>query len=106
MPCGCRKNPNTRAIRSAKVAKAKQKARLAEKARLKAARKHKDEQRLSQRKAKYDLIIIKLNMCKSCPHSKQSPLDKKRLVRICHKLDRLIKEISADANSVCPIRKF
>ena len=105
MGCGCRKNTNTRKARSAALAKAAHKARLAAKAKKK-GKNASNGNELAARKAKYEHIANKLTVCKACPHSQQSELDKKRLIRRCHKLNKLIKDISVDPNIKCPTGQF
>ena len=97
MPCGCRKNPNNRIVRSAKLARAKQEARLAAKRKNK---KMKNGQ-LAQRRVEFDSITTRLTICKGCPHS--SYVDS---AKICSKLNKSIKDISIDPNIKCPTAQF
>jgi hypothetical protein len=44
--------------------------------------------------------------CLSCVESKQSSDEKKRGIRVCHKTNRLIRNIVKDPRFACPLGKW
>jgi len=51
-------------------------------------------------------IILKTKICNSCKHSKQTPKERKRGLKVCHKNNRLIINITRNPNVKCPIKKW
>lgn len=47
-----------------------------------------------------------LAICLSCVESKQSPDERKKGIRICHKTNRLINNIIKDSRFICPLGKW
>ncbi len=56
--------------------------------------------------ASTSLFSSKSATCLSCIESKQSPDEKKRGIRVCHKTNRLINNIVRDPRFVCPLGKW
>jgi hypothetical protein len=64
---------------------------------------------LVQAKIKKQLTALerqKALTCAQCPHSVQTPKDKKLRLKICHKLNRPLSVVTKDQFSKCPIGKF
>ena len=51
-------------------------------------------------------MTAKSSICMSCPESKQSPAERKKGIRVCHKTNRLINNILRDPRFVCPLGKW
>lgn len=66
--------------------------------------------RLKQVRAKskkQKLVAAKrIKICNPCPFSDQTRREKKKKVKICHKCNRLIINISKDPKFKCPIGRF
>jgi hypothetical protein len=48
----------------------------------------------------------KINICMSCPYTKQTQSEKKRGIKVCHKTNLLTNNIIKNKNFKCPINKF
>ena len=59
---------------------------------------------------KFSAIISPLTskspICMSCPETKQSPEERKKGIRVCHKTNRLINNIVRDSRFSCPLGKW
>ena len=51
-------------------------------------------------------LSAKSIICMSCSESKQSPTERKKGIRICHKTNRLINNIIRDPRFICPIGRW
>lgn len=51
-------------------------------------------------------LSINSSICLSCVESKQSPDELKRGIRVCHKTNRLIRNIVKDPRFTCPLGKW
>jgi hypothetical protein len=51
-------------------------------------------------------LTANASVCLSCVESKQSSDEKKRGIRVCHKTNRLIRNIVKDPRFACPLGKW
>jgi len=87
--CGCNKN---RTSRSARIKKISTKLRTIKKP--------------LNKKSPFFPINKRYNICISCPYSSQTKTEKKRGLRVCHRINRLINNIIKDTKFKCPAGKF
>jgi hypothetical protein len=93
MGCGCGRKINTRANRMKKLSSKKSKIKRA-----------KLQSNVAQ--AVVSPLTAKTSICIGCPESKQTKEERKRGIRICHKCNRLINNITRDAGFKCPLGKW
>lgn len=91
MGCGCSKSVNNRKLSS------KRRDFLRSKA---------TNFSIKVQKLKNKVIKTRLSICKSCPYSVQNKRDKKYNLRLCHKVNRPLNNVSGDLSFSCPINKF
>jgi len=51
-------------------------------------------------------LSANFSTCLSCVESKQSPDELKKGIRVCHKTNRLIRNIVKDSRFTCPLGKW
>ena len=67
------------------------------------------KERLKQVKSKKiatSSLNIKISVCMSCPNSEQTKNEKKKGIKICHKVNRLINNIIKDTKFKCPLKRW
>jgi len=95
MGCGCHKNTNNRKARRLAAEKKVQRERLA-------ATKDYRKDKAKRRK----LVEIKLQFCKTCPHSIPTSEERRRKAKVCHKNSISIQAILNKPKYKCPIGNF
>ena len=96
MGCGCgrtRTNKTSRVNRVKKQITKKRKAKIA-------------NLNLTSTAAVVTPLTSKSSTCLSCVESKQSPEERKKGIRVCHKSNRLINNILRDTRYTCPLGKW
>ena len=95
--CGCGRNRVSRSERIKKQTATTVKASKSLKKRILAT---------ASKVAKASPLTANASTCFSCVESKQSPDEKKRGIRVCHKTNRLIRNIVRDPRFSCPLGKW
>jgi len=102
MGCGCGKARKNR--------RAKEKARAAARAKikLKAKKLAANPKAFKAEKLRLALQAQRRAMCSQCPHSIQTPIEKRSRMRICHRTKNKIsvEMMAQDLKLACPIGKF
>ena len=56
--------------------------------------------------AKISPLTANSSTCLSCIETRQSPEERKKGIRVCHKTNRLVNNIIRDSRFVCPLGKW
>jgi len=91
--CGCGRNKPNRSDRIKKTTVQVRKARLT-------------NLNLTSMKPIVSPLTSHSSICLSCIESKQSPEERKRGIRVCHKCNRLLNNILKEQGFACPLGKW
>jgi hypothetical protein len=97
MGCGCGRKKAGRAARIKRQAATVAKSRKSLKKRIQAT---------AVKAASASPLTANASTCLSCVESKQSADEIKRGIRVCHKTNRLIRNIIKDPRFTCPLGKW
>ena len=95
--CGCGRNRPSKSQRNKLISKRRSSSNI---------RFVSSESRLSVKKDPITNPQKRILICKTCPYGKQTSREKKVGILVCHKTNRLIKNLLKDSTFNCPMRKW